>query len=130
MSATLPAGYVMAYGDNGLELTPESEAVEIHAIPFGPSNLVIPETVAFLAATRDGGRPTRLIQIDPPTAQSKHPYPLVRFACTPFVRLVMDDVTHMGEELTCYLLSSKDATHPIFADMPAVDRERIAAVFA
>lgn len=116
---------VMAYGDNGLELTPESEVVEIRVMPLGPGNVCIPATVEWASSIREGGIPLRLREVRQPTPESKHAFVYVSFDCTPFVRCQLDSGPVYGEWSSCSLRNASDATHPIFSRLSPEERSRL-----
>lgn len=64
---------VLAHGDNGQELTPAHEVVEIPALVFAPGNRPIPQTIRALPFR--WGRPVRLLGI----RRVGVPWPLVRW---------------------------------------------------
>lgn len=115
---------VMAYGDNGMELVPASEVVEIRPFPIGVGNIVIPASNRFLNERRGGGVPTRLLSIRrPSTTRNPRPFPLVEYECTPYAR--WDGDASPRTVSACYLQGERDAGDPLFRNLPASDLQRL-----
>lgn len=116
---------VMAIGENGPELTPADEVVEIQAIPLGEDNLVVPATVRWMSSIRSGGVPTRIRKIRRPTKHCR--YVVVEFDCTPFSRFTNPDGSpYMGNWSSCVVRHLRDAGHEVFAGLTNRERTRIA----
>ena len=115
-----------AHGENGLELCPESEVIEIKPIPLGRGNIVVPETVAWLSSIRDGGGvPTKLREIAQPSPESDHKAVRVTFDCTPIERYRLDSGPVYGEWSSCYVRNAVDVRHPIFNRLTTDERQRM-----
>ncbi|MGE4070809.1 MAG: hypothetical protein AB7E72_06495 [Lysobacterales bacterium] len=116
---------VLAYGDNGLELTPRDEVIELGEVPLGQQNLVVPATVRWLSTIRAGGVPVRLRKIQRPS--KSRPYAVVEFDCTPFARFMNDDGSpFLGDWSSCCVRHLQDARHEIFSGLADRERARIA----
>jgi len=116
---------VMAIGDFGtLEPTPKAHTVEISAIPADSANQVIPATIRWFSALRNGGGiPTRIRRIRYPAGSRKSA--VVEFECTPFVRYTLPSGPVMGDTSSCYLRNSKDAADPIFSRLSSKEHRRL-----
>ena len=101
--------HVMAHGENGLELTPIDQVVEIPVLVLAPGNRPIPQTIRALHVRF--GKPVRLLGI----RKVGQPWPLIRW---------LDD---RGEKNLCYVRNHSEASDPLFDALPASSRERIAA---
>jgi len=113
---------VLAQGDNGRELVPAHEAVEIQETPLGADNIVVPATVRWLSELRGGGVPTKIRSI---TATDAGAY--VTFDCTPKVQYVTDNGPVYLHWSGCTVRDMKDAQDPIFDGLPAHDRAQLFA---
>lgn len=100
---------VLAHGDNGQELTPAHEVVEIPALVFAPGNRPIPQTIRALPFR--WGRPVRLLGI----RRVGVPWPLVRWR---------DD---RGETNCCFVRNLAEADDVLFDALPQTSRDRINA---
>lgn len=99
----MAAKRIEAIGDNGPELVPADEVVEIRAIPVGPGNMVIPATIRAIRK-RGEGMPTRLRRImRPNTRANPSPFVHVFFDCTPFARYMTENGPVMGDWSSCGL---------------------------
>lgn len=120
---------VMAHGDNGMELVPASEVVEIRPLPMGPGNIPVPAGVRFLNERRGGGVPTRLLGIRrPSTKRNPRPFPFVEYECTPYPRWDVDPTPRTAS--CCYLTREQDAADPLFDRLPEKDQQRLRAAVA
>jgi hypothetical protein len=117
---------VEAIGDNGIELVPISDVVEIPVMPLGEGNIVIPATVRF-DGRRGGGLPRRLISIlKPGTRLNHHPrFPYVEFECTPFVRYTLPEGPVMGHRRGCYIRHIADSKDPVWDALSKADRAKL-----
>ncbi len=118
---------VMAYGENGPELSPAGETVELPALPVGVGNKVTPATLRFLQRFREGGQPLRLDRME--TRPGEHCV-TAWFQTTPFVRLVDDAGPVMGNRTCCALFSLADARDALFVELPEDDRRAMGAAVA
>lgn len=116
---------VMAYGDNGLELTPVEETVSVGCIPAGRNNEWIPASVQWFSTIRSGCVPTRLLKVRFPTKKNGLRYASINFACTPFVRYELDSGPVYGDWSSCCIRSLADATHPIFGGLSQHELARL-----
>jgi len=96
------------------EPTLEGHLVQISSI--GPDAVCIPATLRRLRHTQTEGNPIRLLSIRRPHTQvNRHPYVLVSFECTPFVRCKLPRrKAELGHERWCFVLDLNDATDPLF----------------
>ncbi len=119
---------VMAYGDHGLELTPEAETVAIRARPGGPNNEVLPASLRFLRGAQGGGTPTRLVRVERP--RNGRSYAYAKFECTPYVLYTLDSGPVYGTQTSCHIRNEADANDPLFARLTGRERARMAKAAA
>lgn len=122
---------VVAIGDSGREeLCPESETVEIGAIPVAEGNRIIPATIRALASLAGECAPKRLLKIERPNRRKDRPYLLVSWECEPFVRYTVGRKPVWGTENSCCVRNERDACDPLFAALSQSERDRILAAVA
>jgi hypothetical protein len=100
---------VLAHGDNGIELTPAVQVVEIPVLRFAPGNRPIPQTIRALPHAY--GTPKRLTGI----RRAGVEWPLVTWR----------DVN--GKRGSCYVRNAVEARDLLFAPLAASSRARILA---
>lgn len=123
----MAAKRIEAIGDNGPELVPADEVVEIRAIPVGPGNMVIPATIRAIRK-RGEGMPTRLRRImRPNTRANPSPFVHVFFDCTPFARYMTENGPVMGDWSSCGLRGAVDAMDTLWQNLAPSERARLLA---
>lgn len=103
----------------------EGHLVQISSI--GPDTMCIPATLRRLRHTPTEGSPIRLLSIRRPNTQiNRHPYVLVSFECTPFIRCKRPrGKAELGHERSCFIRDLNDATDPLFDTLSQKERLKI-----
>lgn len=124
---------VMAIGDSGKAVrTRVGSATGARAAAMGPGNICVPASLQWMAEADPlgGGVPTEVLSIKLPGEAPGVRYPYIEFRSTPHAMYRNRDGSYaMSDTVRCSLLQAEDADHPIFARLPAADRDRLRTVF-
>lgn len=111
---------VLAYGDNGLEMTSARDTVEIPVL----GKTITPAVKRHLLRGR-GGVPIRLLRVESPNARNGLPHVYVRYECTPFPRWTEANASVLGYESGCQVRSEVDMQDPHFDNFSTREKQRI-----
>jgi|GEM_PF-3404575 len=132
-TSSIPEKLVMAYGENGPALTPESKTVQIRAWPVSidcdKGTPITPRLLRFLFCEGIDELPHRLISIDPPGTAVQYgmetesiDYWRVTFEFKNFIKGAL--VANAKRRTVC-VFNEADARDPYFAELPVEDRAKI-----
>lgn len=116
---------VMAFGDTGLELTPEDDVVEIGVCPIRPGQPITPAARRYLNRGQ-GGVPTKLLQVLMPSKRARRSNVVAMYECTPQFQYEGEEGPVFLHKGGCAVCSLADVEDPLFSGLSTRERERLA----
>jgi hypothetical protein len=120
---------VWVMGDNGRELVPKSQTVEIPIVPFVPNPLggdgmlPVPATVRVLFRSNPP-IPQKLVRIDMADRTKRRPWCLVTWKCRKYAVSTLAGKRYRDEH-SCYVRNEADVNDPLFITLTRRERKEI-----